>query len=325
MGVKRSGKQQTMSETLEGLSGVIRGRFNVQAELDAYVGNKAEDIANKYRLELILAGTDTDGEQKIGRMDVTVDRERWPDRQLHWTAHESPSPCKLTTIKEALFICSAGIEDREEDMRQNPERYTRFALIRDYIAAQKRDRGASLSLTYMKELGHLFKTQTTIYDQGVGGDDQIATMPKGATVQLEGITGFPPFREPQPIFSWLCAPGAVITGSGEIVSDYPIVFQSCTFSGFNVYLDGNIFIRCTFRDSTLYYLGGNNTLFEDDNRVEGASSLQRSVNSCKHPDVVEQLVKRFDFEHGGNAFEGPGQRLQACPPPTPPVSAPPSH
>lgn len=243
-GVKRSGKQQTMRETLDGLSSVIRARFNVQAELDAYVGNKAEDITNKYRLELILAGIDSDGQQKIGRMDIDVARERWPDGQLRWTGRESPSPCKLTTIKEALLICSAGIEDREKEIRQTPERYTRFALIRAYIAAQKRDHGASLSLAYMKALGHLFKSQTTIYDQRVGGGDQVATIPKDGTLQLEGTSGFPPFKEPEPISVWLCAPGAVITGSGEIIGG-PIVFESCTFSQFRVYLDGNIFAANT--------------------------------------------------------------------------------
>jgi hypothetical protein len=313
-GVRRAGKQQTMAETLGGLSAVIRGRFNVQADLDAYVGNNAEDIADKYRLELILAGTDTDGQQKIGRMDITVKRERWPDGQLHWTAHETPSPCKLTTIKNALFICSAGIDTTEISMRNNPERYTRFPLIRTYISAERKDHGASLSLAYLQQLGNLFKVQTSSEDQGVGGNDQIATMPKKGAIQLEGISGFPPFKEPVPITAWLCGPEAVITGTGEIIGGpVAIVFEYCTFSKFRVYLDGNIFVHCTFRDSTLFYFGGDNTLFEDDNRIEGASFLEGSPDSCKRPDIMEKLANRFDFPHGGNALEGPGHRLPACP------------
>jgi hypothetical protein len=309
-GVKRSGQQQTMAETLAGLSAVIRARFNVQAELNAHLGHTADEITIMYRLELILAGTDTDEQQKIGRIDIAVKREPGPDGQLHWTARENASPCKLTSIKSALFICSAGIESKEQEIRNNPERYTRYPVIRDYVSAIEKDHGASLSLVYLKTLGHLFKALTSAVDDAVGGNDQIATIPKGATVQIDGINGFAPFKKPEPILVVLCAPGAVISGDGGFVGGH-LVFESCTFSRFNVYLDGNVYIDCTFRVSVLWYGGGDNTLFEDDNVVEGESYLRRSQGSCRHPEVVEQLVNRFDFEHGG--WKGVEDRPQACP------------
>jgi hypothetical protein len=77
---------------------------------------------------------------------------------------------------------------------------------------------------------------------------------------------------------------------------------------------GNVYIHCAFRDSVLWYGGGDNTLFDDDNLVEGESYLRRSQNSCRHPEVVEQLTKRFDFEHGG--WKGVEDRPPACPSPT---------
>jgi len=310
-GVRRSGKKQTMAETLDGLSAVIRARFNVQADLNAYVGDTAEDISDMYRLELILAGRDTDQQQKIGRMDIAVSRERWLDGQLHWVAHEAESPCKLTTINDALFICSAGIEGTEKMMRDDPESYRSLPIMKRYIYAREKDNGASLSLAYMKTLGNLFKEQTSHDDQRVGGNDQIAVIPKGVDAQFEGVERSTHFSEPEPFLVWLCQPGAVISGPGEIVSPHPVIFEGCTFSKTNVFLDGNVYMHSTFRDSWLYYRGGENTLFDDDNVVEGDSFFRGSSNSCRHPDVVEQIAKRFDFERGGSVFKG--QRVPACP------------
>ena len=320
--VRSRGANQSMSDTLAGLSAAIRSRFDIQADLNAYLGHSAEEIANIYRLQLILAGIDTDGEPKIGRIEIGVSRERWDDGQLHWTAREIlprkqeglPADCHgLMPVKDELVVCSAGIDGKEKYMLAHPEKFTQASIMRDYIAACDRDHGASLSLEYLKKLGHLFKFETGYFDDRVGGNDQIATIRKDTDVDLEMPRNLVPITNQAPFTVWICRPGATITGmgGGVIGSNIPVIFESCTFVTMQVFLDGNVFMHCIFRDSELVYRGGDNTLFEDDNRIEGNKSvLHSSPNSCRHPDIMERLAPQFDFEHGGTAWHG--TKSQAC-------------
>jgi len=323
------GIHQSMSETLAGLSAAIRGRFDIQADLNDYLGHSSEEIVNIYRLQLILAGIDTDGEPKIGRIEIGVSRERGFDGQLHWTAHEIepqdekglPPDCRgLTTVEDELVICSAGIDRIEKEMRARPEKFTQASIMRDFISARDRDHGASLSLDYFKKLGHLFKLETVYSgDERVGDTDQIATIRRKGELELDIPQNLQPIKNQTPFTVWICKPGASIRGMAAgvgIVSDIPVIFESCTFLNMQMSLDGNIYMHCTFRDSELIYWGGDNTLFEDDNTVEGNSFLRRGQISCRHPEVTEELAKRFDVQHGGTAYNGPGMKAsQACPPP----------
>jgi hypothetical protein len=329
-----SGVHQSMSETLAGLSAAIRGRFDIQADLNDYLGHSSEEITNIYRLQLILAGIDTDGEPKIGRIEIGVSRERRFDGQLHWTAHEIgprdeeglPRDCRgLTTVKDELVICSAGIDGIEKKMRAHPAQFTQASIMQDFISARDGDHGASLSLEYLKKLGHLFKVETGYADEKVGGTDQIAAIRKDSDVEVDLPGNLDRIKNQAPFTVWICKPGPGVYIKGMaagvgIVSDIPIIFESCTFITMDLILDGNVYMHCTFRDSQLSYWGGDNTLFEDDNTVEGNSFLRGGPSSCRHPDVMEQLAKRFDFEHGGTAYNGPGGKLQACPSFAPPAT-----
>jgi hypothetical protein len=323
---------QSMSDTLVGLSAAIRGRFGIQADLNDYLGHSSEEIADIYRLQLILAGIDTDGEPKIGRVEIGIRRERGFDGQPHWTAHEigpqdekglPPNCSGLTAVKDELVICSAGIDGIEKKMRAHPEQFTQASIMRDFISARDRDHGASLSLDYFKKLGHLFKLETVYSgEERVGDTDQIATIRRESDLELDIPKGLQPIKNQAPFNVWICKPGTYIRGMAAgvgIVSDVPIIFESCTFITMDLILDGNVYMHCTFRDSKLSYWGSDSTLFEDDNTVEGNSFLRRGPTSCRHPEVAEKLAKRFDFEHGGTAYNGPGSKLEACPSLKPPA------
>jgi hypothetical protein len=306
--VKKNGKTQTIAETMQGISAAIRWRFNVQAELNAYLGQDAKTILEAYRIQIILAGLDTDGELKLGRVDISIRPGIWADGQRHWVAVELvPPDCGLRTIRDELFICSAGIDTTEIEMRSHPEHFEKLPIMRDFAQALAEDNGASFSIEDMKKLGNMFKSQTA--DERVGGNDQIATIRRGGEVQVEGLDHFreSDIKNTPPFLVFLCQPGAIIMAmdSFGMNGGLPVIYESCTFVNSPLlYIDGNAFLHCVFRDSTIWYMGGDNTLFEDENRIEGNSRLRLSPYSCNHPDLTRRLMKRFDFEHGGSMFQG---------------------
>ena len=131
--VKKQGKPQSMSDTIEGLSGVIRHDFEVLSDLNSSLD---PDFDYDYHLELFLAGFDLDDKPKIGRIDVLVKREFWPDGRQHMVAIEAPNDCKLHVVGEELSICSGGLDAVETAMRTHPKRYLAIPVMRDFAASQ---------------------------------------------------------------------------------------------------------------------------------------------------------------------------------------------
>jgi hypothetical protein len=292
---------QSMADALSALSALLRQHFSIHADMDAALGKPEEKNAGDYRLELFLAGFDTDGQPKIGRIDISVRSELWSDGKAHWVAVEKENDCKLRTIKSELTVCQGGIDTIEKDMLANPDKYKGPSVMEDFIIQMKKDRGASLTTDEMTKLGHLFKVETSYREAAVGGLDQVATITRGQ-IRLEGIDGFAPVQKPSPMVIVPCPTGTSFHASSflNLPSNHvPILYQHCAIFEEEHQLDGNIYVQCTFRDSNLYYSGGD-TLFGPDNQIEGKSSLFLGPASCRRPDVVAQLQKRFDVFHGGS-------------------------
>jgi len=76
--VRRSGKPQSMTDTLDGLSAVIRNEFQILSDINSSL-KPAFDFG--YHVELFLAGRDLDGKLKIGRRDTAVRRKNVAGRQ----------------------------------------------------------------------------------------------------------------------------------------------------------------------------------------------------------------------------------------------------
>lgn len=230
--LKQTGKSQSMSDALEGLSGALRGRFTILADLDSYLGHKDTEIMNNYQLQLRLAGFDVDGEPKIGSLNLTVTRQPWPDGQMHWTAEEAERP-KVEPVHDILLVRSAGIDRVEKDMLEIPEHFTSSTVMQDYIRAMQKDKGASLSIEFMKKLGHLFKVQSAYTETAIGGADQVATIVKGRQPELEGLESFPPIGHAVKFIKFLCHPGSVLKGNFTPIrtGTTPFIFQSCTLMG----------------------------------------------------------------------------------------------
>src|SRR5258708_3901424 len=103
--IKKQGRQQPMSDTMEGLSGVIRHDFQILSDVNSSLDPSFD---YDYHLELFLAGFDLDDKPKIGRIDILVKREYWPDGRQHMVAIEAANDCKLHVIGDELSICSGG-------------------------------------------------------------------------------------------------------------------------------------------------------------------------------------------------------------------------
>jgi hypothetical protein len=304
--MKKQGTSQSMADALAALSALIRRDFSIRADIDSATGIPDDANLNAYRLELFLAGFDTDGQLKIGRIDLALRSERWSDGKAHWVAIEEENDCKLKTIKNELTVCHGGIDTIEKDMLAHPETYTGASVMGDFIAQMHRDNGASVTTDQMKKLGHLFKIQTASSEPAVGGPDEVATITKDG-IKLEGIDGFSPPLQPSPMLILTCPTGMSFPISSHLelpVNHVPLFFQHCVIFHEEHELDGNIYVQCIFRDSNLLYFGGD-TLFAEDNQIEGNSSLSVGRASCRRPDIVEQLQKRFDVFHGGSLFPDP--------------------
>ena len=308
-----------MSDNLDGLSLAIRGYFNTLANLDTYLGNADATIFGTYRLEFRLAGIDTDGKAKIGSLDLLVQRQHWPDGQTQWASVEKTH--LVEAVPDTLLIRTAGIDAIANDMINHADHYSAATVMRDYVEARKKDDGASLTTEFMTKLGHLFKLQTMYGGvREVGGLDQVAVIVKGDQIRLGGLENFPAIKNPIRFVTWLCEAHAGISGTGSIVPIGPrspvvMIWQGCTFNRFRVDIDGQFFFNCTFLDSPIEYNGGD-SLFGDDNHIEGSSSLHFGDSRCRRPDIVQQLERKFGADHKDmsdpNGTYSPP--VSACPP-----------
>jgi hypothetical protein len=306
--MKKQGTSQSMADALAALSALIRQHFTIRANIDFSIGVPDEANLEAYQMELFLAGSDIDGQLKIGRVDIALRSEHWSDGKAHWIAVEKENDCKLRTIKNELTICKGGIDTIEKDMLAHPEAYTEASVMKDFVAQMHKDNGASLTIDQMEKLGHLFKVQTAYFEPAVGGPDEVATITKDE-IKLKGVDGFDPLLKPSPMIILSCQTGMTFPISSYLNlpdNHTPLFFQHCVIFQEEHKLDGNIYVQCIFRDSNLLYLGGD-TLFAEDNQIEGKSSLSVGAPSCRRPDIVEQLQKRFDVFHGGLLFPEPGE------------------
>src|SRR5215472_4654164 len=242
--VKRSGAPpQSMADTLDGLSAVIRSDFQIISDINSSL---MPEFNSNYHLELFLAGLDFDGELKVGRRDIVVKREEWPDGRLHMIALELRPNCDLLTVKDVLSVCSGGLDKVEHKMREHPERYFSIPIMRAYASSLRKDKGASLSIAQLKQLGHAFKEQTL--DKRVGGPEQTAVITvKG--LELELPTNLPRVKRPQQLLFAACPPGTGLVFSSHMPEPkVPVVFQHCEFAsgGEEISLDGYIYLKCSF-------------------------------------------------------------------------------
>jgi hypothetical protein len=292
--IKKQGRIQSMADTLAGLSAVIRYDFAINAEiLNSMVG-----IINDYHLELFLAGIDVDGLPKIGRLDISVKRE-----EGRMVAEEIENNCKLHTVGKELTVCPGGVEGIERKMLANPQAYHDFPIMATFAKAMVKDHGASLTVDEMKTLAHAFKAKTERSYNGVGGADQVASITK-LNMSVTGLDHFEPIPSPSPVVILSCRPGYGFHKSSPLAPQpVPLLYEHCVFNKEEERLDGNVYLKCVFRDSFLLYNGGD-TIFGPDNIIEGNSTLELGRESCLRPDIVDQLVRRFDFIHGGAL--GPG-------------------
>jgi hypothetical protein len=278
--IKKKGRPQSMSDTIEGLSGVIRNDFQILSDVNSSVDPSFD---YDYHLELFLAGFDLDDKPKIGRIDILVKREFWPDGRQHMVAIEAPNDCKLRVIGDELNICSGGLDAVETAMRKHPEHYAKSPVIREFAETEKKDRGASFSIEQMKRLAHAFKHATV--DARVGGPDQMAVITK-ENLELKAPNDLPSITAPRPFVVASCPPGYEIVLSTPLLeAPTPVLFQHCDFVSDSEehYLDGHIYLKCKFRNAMLVYLGGD-TIF-------GRITLLREVLSWSlDPMLVEDLT-----------------------------------
>jgi hypothetical protein len=294
---------ETISESLIGLSRILRTRFSQLADLDSHLGYEDAEVIDNFQLQLFLAGFDTDGEARIGSLNLTVKRQRWADGHLHWTSEELDGT-RIEPVGGALLVRSGGLDKIEKAMLSHPENFP-SAIMKEYVRAMQKDNGASLPLEFLEKRGQLFKSQTQKVEKAVGGSDQVATIVKGNPPKFVGLASFPSIKPPIPFSEIDCLAAVTLSGTGMIrTGHHPAIFQSCTFDGVTVEVRYNVFLQCTFLNANLIFDGGD-AVFDEDNEIKGTSVLSLGLHSARRPDLAKQLASRFDFLHGGTAVPNP--------------------
>jgi 20S proteasome alpha/beta subunit len=193
--------------------------INISAVENVRNANGKSLNPDSYVLQLIVAGYDTDGVLKIGKVNL-----RSRNRQGNFDSEiESGQIRSVTDNLEREF---SGIPDKAELIMAHPETVTQDDAISAYYTSLKSDLGRSLTLGQMTELAKRLKYYSTLAHREVGGPDQIALLQNGK------ITSFwqPPFP------------------NSAQARRFSLIVAS-SFSGSSVLFRGNaaaVFVRCSW-------------------------------------------------------------------------------
>ena len=238
--------------------------------------------SDTYIFEVIVAGYDSDGKPKLGKVVLTPIILRGSDGHNYWSI--TVSSAEVVEVGQKLVPLLGGIKEISNAVLSSPQQFD-AAIVRKYVAAKARDGGESLTLNEMSELASYMAAQTATVTPAVGGPDQIAILTKG------GISKFdqPSFPDPTRPLHFAVMVALKVTTEVRILLpvDTHFVWIRSQFIGMQfpgLELGGNFFYGCEIRDSIVSYNG----------RLTDFGPTNTVVNSVLFP---------------GSSFSPQGQRI----------------
>jgi hypothetical protein len=255
-----------------------------------------------YGFTLILAGYDSDGTAKIGKLVFT------PSLSANGTFYPVIKPAIEENVGRELMHETAGIGGAAvENILEYPGQLAGEPEIGTYATSLAKDHGSSLTITQMeslaRSLAHHAASVNPYVSLGnfrfrevllVGGPDQIAIMEKGVTQRVEqpdvsssnGMLEMP--------FSFIERSrfeGDSIPPNASTIE----LFLKNIFRGpMEVTLDAAYYFDNDFGNVTLYYDGGV-ILFDSSNRVTDCV-LHLGPHADRQSAVVQELITRFPWK-----------------------------
>jgi len=261
-----------------------------------------------YGFELILAGYDTDGTAKIGKL-VFI-----PSLSANGSFSPGIKPVSEATVGRELKYEKAGIGGAAvENILEHPAQLADEPEIGMYARSEAADRGSSLTTAQMEALAKSLARHSALVNRAyvgdvrggfrkvflVGGPDQIAIMERGAIQKLDQPTLLSHqgrLEMPFTIIEHTRFQGDSVPPS---VMDIHLflsnVFRTNVFGGNTVVsLDGAYYFDNDFSNVTLNYDGGV-FLFDQSNRVTDCV-LSLGPHADRTSAVVQELIARFPWK-----------------------------
>lgn len=278
-------------EKLTSLSFLFNFYLSSVANIDQAVQGSTPTQPQTYTLQLLLAGYDTDGTPKLGKLILRTAKEHGRDGQPIFSS--VTENLQEVPVNNKLVYLTAGQDDVALGILKNPNDFRNDPTIRKYAELIATDEGSSLTLPEMKQLAEALVRYTEKKYPTVGGPRQLSFLQSGKVISIEQ-PNFPKHSLPLPGFNLVV--GNHFEGRGGIVfGGQPIgLFVKNYFRHDVRILDGHYFFGNEFVDSELRYDGGL-TRFDRSNKVVG-STLVIGAHAEQHPDVVQYLKNNFPWQ-----------------------------
>jgi 20S proteasome alpha/beta subunit len=206
-----------------------------------------------YTFELILAGYDTDGTAKLGKVVLTETVRQEPGGGKFWTPDYAAA---VESVGGPFVHLVSGYRDVADRVLESPRSFASSAAVRRYAESRQADGGASLSIAEMEALANYIAKKTAQLHPEVGGPNQIAVLSDDRIANVDA-PDFPRPRRPLR-FSVIEGgrfrepPASVQKGARSVM-----LLIGLTVDGVKgMDLNGLFFYGCEIRDSILIYNGG---------------------------------------------------------------------
>jgi 20S proteasome alpha/beta subunit len=283
---------RSIARKLADLAFVFDVRLSAAAALRVAAGRPFDP--SEYRMQLIVAGYDTDGSPKIVKVTLTT-------TFANGVYESSVQNAEMTTMSDKLVHQSGGMPDVAEELLRNPSSEGQDPVLAAYADSEQKDGGQSLTIEQMKALAADLAVYTAKRHPEVGGADQVAVLQGGRLASLDlGQQRFPDATQPILHFGLLEDFGAI--GDHAISIGGSILCARCDFSQLHWNLDGDYFVTSTFTDDVLKYDGGP-TYFDKTNQVI-RSVLVIGPHAKLRTPTVQHLIKDFNWAR----VEYPGRK-----------------
>jgi len=233
--------------------------------------------ADDYVLELTVAGYDTDGLLKIGKVTLR-------SRNMGGDFDSDIASRQIRTVQGGLLHEFSGMPDRAEFIMAHPQTLPRDAAIATYQASLQSDQGESLDLDRMTELAKRLKYYSTRAHPEIGGPNQVAIIQAGKIIKFSQ----PPFPNSAPVTRFSLFVGASFSGRPILFRvDAMGVFIRCHWNNIYVPIDRSFFIGNEFQDSLVAYSGGplhfdqTNKVVDSEVFISGVTQYSRELSDLR--------------------------------------------
>jgi 20S proteasome alpha/beta subunit len=276
-----SQRPQTITERLQALAMLIRFRLTTIANVREVLVGAGGD----YRFQLIIAGYDTDGNPKIGKIFLNANNHPWG-------LTSDVEDFNVFTIKDELIPQLNGMRDVADTILGHPDLYPDDSDIKLYAEAKRENGGSSMTVEQMLALAKRIAYYTAKAHREVGGSNQIAILRRSANVEVTQQT-FPNAELGLARFHLSVTSTMQYSDWLPIDESVPNVLVRCDWISSKFHIDNLFFVGCNFKDSVLYYNGGPFSL-ENINHVDN-TALVVGPNVNRDDESLRRLIRDFSW------------------------------